>query len=108
MIEFSGASLRRGAKLLFEDATFQIHAGWRVGLTGRNGTGKSSLLAALRGTLATDCGDIRIAGNPSIAWVDQETPALPLSALLVLAIWIWRMYLIRNLQLAAAREAGAT
>jgi len=34
--------------------------------------------------------------------------ALPLSALLVLAIWIWRMYLIRNLQLAAAREAGAT
>ena len=81
MIEFSGASLRRGAKLLFEDATFQIHAGWRVGLTGRNGTGKSSLLAALRGTLATDCGDIRIAGNPSIAWVDQETPALPLSVL---------------------------
>ena len=33
--------------------------------------------------------------------------ALPLSALLVLAIWIWRMYLIRNLQLAARKAGGA-
>ncbi|MDH3342221.1 MAG: ATP-binding cassette domain-containing protein, partial [Gammaproteobacteria bacterium] len=42
MIQFKNLSLRRGAKLLFEQASLQVHPGQKVGITGANGTGKSS------------------------------------------------------------------
>src|SRR5690606_39933869 len=57
------------------------HAGWRVGVVGRNGTGKSSLFAALMGELEPDRGDLDLPGKARIAWVAQETPSLPDSAL---------------------------
>ena len=81
MIQFRNLALVRGARRLIEDATLQIHPGWRVGLVGANGSGKSSVFALLRGELHTDLGDCEIPAGWTIASVAQETPALPTPAL---------------------------
>ncbi len=81
MIKFNDLSLRRGHKLLFENANVVIHAGQRVGLTGANGTGKSSLFALLMGGLQADLGDCQLPAQWRIAHVKQETPALEQTAL---------------------------
>src|SRR3546814_6755065 len=57
MISFKNFALRRGERLLLSDVDLALHAGWRVGVVGRNGTGKSSLFAALRGEVEADRGD---------------------------------------------------
>ena len=77
MITASRLTLRRGARALFEDVSFTVHPGWRVGVIGRNGTGKSTLFAAILGELAADKGDISVLRNLAVATVAQETPDLP-------------------------------
>jgi ATP-binding cassette subfamily F protein 3 len=77
MITLTQATLRRGARTLLENASFTLHAGWHIGVVGRNGTGKSTLFAALLGQLHADKGDIAVQKNLAIATVAQETPALP-------------------------------
>jgi len=67
VIQFRSLTLARGARRLIEDATLQIHPGWRVGLVGANGSGKSSLFALLRGELHADSGDCEIPGGWTIA-----------------------------------------
>ena len=81
MIQFRNLALARGARRLIEDATLQINPGWRVGLVGANGSGKSSLFALLRGELHPDRGDCEVPARWSIATVAQETPALAVPAL---------------------------
>jgi len=81
MLSFSNVTLRRGARKLLENATFTVHAGWRVGLVGRNGTGKSSLFAMVLGELSPDLGEVQLPRQVEIAWVAQETPALPMPAI---------------------------
>jgi ATP-binding cassette subfamily F protein 3 len=81
MLKFDSVALRRGSKLLFEDATVQLHAGWKVGVTGRNGAGKSSLFALVGGELAPDSGEFSRPRDWTLAHVRQETPALARSAL---------------------------
>ncbi len=81
MIQFTNLSLRRGHKVLFEDASFSIHPGQKAGLTGANGTGKSSLFALLMQKLQADTGDCSVPKHWQIAHVKQETPALKQSAL---------------------------
>ena len=81
MISFRNFALRRGERLLLSDVDLALHAGYRVGVVGRNGTGKSSLFAALMGEVEPDRGDIDVPGKARIAWVAQETPALPDTAL---------------------------
>jgi len=81
MLNFSDLSLRRGARLLFEQVTFTIHSGQKVGLTGANGCGKSSLFALLRGELHADSGDLALPPGVVIAHVAQETPAVSMSAI---------------------------
>ncbi len=76
MIQFRNLRLARGVKTLIEGASLQIHPGWKVGLTGANGCGKSSLFALLRGDLHQDSGDLEIPAAWTIAHVAQETPAL--------------------------------
>jgi ATP-binding cassette, subfamily F, member 3 len=56
MIRISDLTLARGARRLLEGASLSVHAGHKVGLVGANGTGKSSLFAALRGELLPDAG----------------------------------------------------
>ena len=81
MIQFRNLTLARGARRLIEDATLQIHPGWRVGLVGSNGSGKSSLFALLRGELHADRGDCEVPAAWHIATVAQETPALEVPAI---------------------------
>ena len=81
MIQFRNLTLARGARRLIEDASLQIHAGWRVGLVGANGSGKSSIFAMLRGELQPDRGDCELPAGWRIASVAQETPALDLPAI---------------------------
>ena len=75
MIQFDHVSLRRGGRLLFTDASFSLFPGQRAGLTGANGTGKSSILALIRGELQADSGSVRVPAQWRIAHVAQETPA---------------------------------
>ncbi|MBS1208799.1 MAG: yheS [Proteobacteria bacterium] len=81
MIQFRNLALARGARRLIENLSLQIHPGWRVGVVGANGTGKSSLFALLRGELHQDAGDLDIPSGWTIAHVAQETPALTCTAL---------------------------
>jgi len=77
MIAFRNFALRRGERLLLSNVDLALHAGWRVGVIGRNGCGKSSLFAAVLGEVEADKGDIDLPGKVRIAWVAQETPSLP-------------------------------
>ncbi|WP_242102818.1 MULTISPECIES: ABC-F family ATP-binding cassette domain-containing protein [unclassified Lysobacter] len=81
MISFRNFALRRGERLLLSDVDLALHAGYRVGVVGRNGTGKSSLFAAMMGEVEADRGDIDLPGKARIASVAQETPSLPDSAI---------------------------
>ena len=74
MLQFDNLSLRRGPRLLFERAGFQIHPGQKVGVSGANGTGKSSLFALILGELHADSGDLHYPKDWVIAHVAQETP----------------------------------
>jgi len=77
MISLRNFALRRGERLLLSNVDLTLHAGYRVGVVGRNGAGKSSLFAAVRGELEADKGDVSLPGKIRIADVAQETPALP-------------------------------
>ncbi len=76
MIHLQSMTLARGSRALVEEADLQLHDGWRVGLVGANGSGKSSLFALLRGELSTERGECRVPAAWRIASVAQETPAL--------------------------------
>src|SRR6201991_2559145 len=77
MISFRRFALRRGSRLLLSDIDLALQSGWRLGVIGRNGCGKSSLFAALKGELEADAGELDMAGKARMASVAQETPALP-------------------------------
>jgi len=81
VIQFRNLTLVRGVRELIADASVQIHPGWRVGLTGANGSGKSSVFALLRGELQAERGDCDIPATWRIASVAQETPALDTAAI---------------------------
>jgi ATP-binding cassette subfamily F protein uup len=70
------ASLAYGDLPLLDEAAFSLESGEKIGLIGRNGTGKSSLLGAIAGALALDDGEIRRREGLSVALVTQE-PAVP-------------------------------
>ena len=81
MLSFKQLSLRHGKRILFEDVNIMIHPGWKTGITGANGSGKSSLFSLILGDLHNDIGEF---GRPSqwvIAHVAQETPALETTAI---------------------------
>lgn len=81
MIFFSDLILKRGQSVLLENTSATVHTGQKVGLVGKNGCGKSSLLALLKGELQPEGGELSLPKNWAIAWVNQETPALDISAL---------------------------
>ncbi len=81
MIQFKQLTLVRGLKTLIQGATLQLHPGHKVGLTGANGAGKSSLFALLRGEMQLEAGDLDMPASWVIAHVAQETPALAMPAI---------------------------
>ena len=81
MIEIKNLTLQRGLKVLLDQAALSLAPGRRVGLIGKNGSGKSSLFALLKGKITADKGDVSIPKHWKTAAVAQETPALDISAL---------------------------
>ncbi|WP_165088435.1 ATP-binding cassette domain-containing protein [Neisseria yangbaofengii] len=81
MIELKNLTLQRGLKVLLDKAGVTINPNQRVGLIGKNGTGKSSLFALIKGEISQEGGDILIPRTWKLAAVAQETPALETSAL---------------------------
>ena len=74
MLAVSNITLRRGPKVLVEGASFQVHAGQRVGVIGPNGCGKSSLFSMLLGELEPDAGELVLDTRYEIAHVALESP----------------------------------
>jgi ATP-binding cassette, subfamily F, member 3 len=74
-------TLRRGPQALFELVNFTVFRGNKVGITGANGTGKSSLFAAILGELAPDHGDIDLPAAIKTAHVEQDIAASPRPAI---------------------------
>ncbi|MDX8412513.1 MAG: ATP-binding cassette domain-containing protein [Mariprofundales bacterium] len=81
MLFFDQLSLRHGKKELFNDVSFTIHAADKVGLTGANGCGKSSLFSLVLGQIEEDRGRFHRKKKLAIAHVSQETPAVDVSAI---------------------------
>jgi len=72
VIRASHLTLRRGVKVLLDNADFVVHPGDRVGLVGKNGAGKTSLFALLKGQLDADAGALTMPPGWRIATVEQE------------------------------------
>lgn len=81
MIIFSSIQIRRGVNLLLDKATAKINPGQKVGLVGKNGSGKSTLFSLIKGEISTDAGEVSLPSQWQLSWVDQETPALDISAI---------------------------
>lgn len=82
MIEFKDVAVRRDGRELFAGASFQLHPGHKVGLTGNNGTGKSTLFALLLTQMGTgdtevtlDKGEVSIPDSWQVAHMAQEVGA---------------------------------
>lgn len=85
MLELDDITLRIAGRTLLEGATLRVPDSTRVGLVGRNGTGKSTLLRMLVGELQPDAGMLRLPANARIGMVRQEAPGgdlTPLEAVL--------------------------
>jgi len=76
LLSLQDAEIAFGAHPLLDRANFAVNDGERIGLIGRNGTGKSSLLKAIAGSIDLDDGSIQRRDALRIVYVEQE-PALP-------------------------------
>jgi len=73
MLSLNNLALRRSTELLFEAVDMKIYPGQKLGITGANGCGKSSLFALIRGELSADQGELSLPSNWAVATVAQET-----------------------------------
>ena len=97
MIVFEDISLRVAGRLLIDHASAILPEDGRVGLVGRNGTGKTTLFRAITGDIALETGDIRIPAGARIGQVAQEAPAGPEKLIdVVLAADTERAHLLRE------------
>ncbi len=81
LVTLQDAELAYGLHPLLDRANLTVLDGERIGLIGRNGTGKSSLLSAIAGTIALDDGEIKRRDGLAITFVEQE-PVLPAASTL--------------------------
>ena len=73
LINAQGISKAFGANPLFEDISFSVSEGDRIGLIGPNGSGKSTLLRTLAGDVDTDSGDVAVRKRLRLTYVAQES-----------------------------------
>jgi ATP-binding cassette subfamily F protein 3 len=81
MLNFADVSLRRGRRVLFSGASFSLFRGEKVGITGENGSGKSSLMSLVRGEITPESGSFDMPSNLQLAHVSQELVATDQHAL---------------------------
>ncbi|MBV1904723.1 MAG: ATP-binding cassette domain-containing protein [Pseudomonadales bacterium] len=81
MITLKNISLWRGDNEIFTQINLAFHPGHRVGIFGRNGTGKSTLFALITGQLGADEGNLNIPSSWKIAHLQQDTPPVKTTAL---------------------------
>jgi ABC transport system ATP-binding/permease protein len=74
LLSLQDVSVGFGGPNVLDRITLRIEPGERIGLVGRNGTGKSTLLRLIRGDLAADQGDVIRQQGLSVAMLDQEVP----------------------------------
>jgi ATP-binding cassette subfamily F protein 3 len=74
MLHINGLTFRIGGRMLIEDASVAIPEGHKVGLAGRNGVGKSTLLKLILGDLHSEAGTVTVPRNARIGTVAQEAP----------------------------------
>lgn len=80
MIEFQGLTVRMNANVLIDGFSFSVTPKMRVGLVGKNGTGKTTLFNTILGRLEPDKGDIQIPKSAVMAEVAQEVTNTELTA----------------------------
>src|ERR1700760_380370 len=83
MLSINDISIRLAGRLLIDDSSAQIVPGARVGLVGRNGTGKSTLFKAIRGELSLESGTITLPPRWQVGSLAQEAPNGPESLISV-------------------------
>jgi len=81
MLHINNLTYRLEGRLLFDQATLAINEGMKIGLVGRNGTGKSTLFRLIKGEISPDGGDINLRKKMRLGAVDQEVPSGPQSLL---------------------------
>lgn len=107
MLKFQNLSVRRGHRELLHDVNAVFHPQQRVGVTGANGIGKSSLFAIITGDLQPDQGECELSASVVIAHVAQETPAVDMEALEYVKQGDKELaYLTQQLALAESRHDG--
>ena len=108
MIILKNLTLYRQEKLLFENANVQIQSGFKVGVIGKNGVGKTSLFALLLGELSTEAGDVKLPQHIKISHIAQEIHNPKANALdFVLSADSEIIALQNQLQIADANNDGA-
>ena len=81
MLQLNKITLRRGSKVLLQDASLRLDVGYKAGLIGRNGTGKTSMLKLIMRELHEDSGELFLPNAWRIAHLVQELPATDALAL---------------------------
>ena len=81
MIKIENISYSVAGRTLVENATATIPTGHKVGLVGRNGTGKTTLFRVIRGELSLDTGSITVPKGARIGGIAQEVPGNEVSLL---------------------------
>lgn len=76
LIAVEHLSLAAGGRALLEDASFELHRGERIVLTGENGSGKTTLFRALQGEHPAVAGTIELAASARIGWLPQDDQSL--------------------------------
>ena len=74
MITLNNLSLQRGAKILLQSVSLSFYDKYKVGIVGKNGSGKTSLLELLLGKLEPDTGEIVVATQAKMVTIEQEVP----------------------------------
>ncbi len=80
MITLRNITLRRGTKVVLDDASVTLQPGEKIGLVGRNGAGKSSLFAMLTNRLQNDKGEVDIPRQWAVGEVAQDMPETEMPA----------------------------
>ena len=74
MLHINDLTYRIEGRMLFDQATLFLPAKAKMGLVGRNGTGKSTLFRLIRGEAVAESGDVRVQKGVRVGSVAQEAP----------------------------------